>query len=119
MNNRDFGTKGEDLAAHYLQSEGWNILARNFRVGRMGELDIVAKDGEYISFVEVKTRSSTLYGTPGEAVSFSKQATIRRLAQAYIERHKLYDSPVRFDVIELHMDRNGRVRDISLIKNAF
>lgn len=119
MNNRAFGTKGEEAAAQYLASKGWTLLARNFRVGRMGELDIIARDGEYLSFVEVKTRSSHQYGTPGEAVSYSKQATIRRLAQIYMERLGWYDLPVRFDVMELQMDRDGRIRDITLIKNAF
>jgi putative endonuclease len=119
MNNRDFGTRGEDFTASYLTKLGWTILARNFRAGRLGELDIVARDGEYLAFVEVKTRSGNQYGTPGEAVSYAKQANIRRLAQAYMERYKLHNLPVRFDVAELLMDRDGTIRDINLIKNAF
>lgn len=119
MNNCEFGALGEKEAMRYLVSNGYDILSRNFRVGRMGELDIVGKDGDAICFIEVKTRSSTRFGTPAQAVVGSKQATIKRLAMVYLQRCNLADSPVRFDVVELLMDREGNVKEFQLIKNAF
>lgn len=119
MNNRDFGSRGEDEATDYLIKQGYRILSRNYRVGRLGEIDIIGQDGETICFIEVKTRSSESFGTPAQAVSPSKQAYIRRLAQIYLSRNDLLDSPVRFDVIELMMARNGLVRSMNHIKNAF
>lgn len=119
MNNRHYGSRGEQVASDFLIEKGYTVLCRNFRVGRMGELDIIAKDRDILCFVEVKTRSNTLYGRPGEAVTYTKQTTIRRIAQIYMQRFHLEDSPVRFDVAELMMDREGQVKDINLIQNAF
>ncbi|MGI6122852.1 MAG: YraN family protein [Acetivibrionales bacterium] len=119
MNNRAYGTLGEKEAGTYLREQGYKILTRNFRVGKMGEIDIIGKDGDTLCFIEVKTRSNRSFGTPAQAVSDQKQATITRIAQIYIQNNKYYDVPVRFDIVELMMDRTGNVKDISLIKNAF
>lgn len=119
MNNRVFGTKGEQEAARYLAVKGYTILCRNFRAGRLGEIDIIGRDGETLCFIEVKTRSNCRYGTPAQAVSSLKQGNIRRLAQIYMRRHGYSDLPVRFDVVELFMDRNGYKQELRLIKNAF
>lgn len=119
MNNRAYGTLGEKEAGTYLKEQGYKILTRNFRVGKMGEIDIIGKDGDTLCFIEVKTRSNRSFGTPAQAVSDQKQATITRIAQIYIQNNKYYDVPVRFDIVELMMDRTGNVKDISLIKNAF
>ncbi len=119
MNNRDFGTVGEQEAMHYLAKRGYTILCRNFRVGRMGELDLIGRDGDILCFIEVKTRSNDHFGTPAQAVTSLKQATIKRLAQVYIQRFGLYDLPVRFDIVALMMDRKGKIQDIQLLQNAF
>jgi len=119
MNNRAYGTLGEDAAAAYLAKHGYRILHRNFRAGRLGEIDIIGMDKETLCFIEVKTRSSDLYGTPAQALSYRKQAAIIRLARIYMQNNRYMDKPVRFDVIELMMDRTGKVLDIQLIKNAF
>lgn len=119
MNNHDFGTQGEQEAASYLCKHGYTILYRNFRVGRMGELDIVGKEGDTLCFIEVKTRSNKKFGTPAQAVSASKQSTIMRLAQVYMQRYSIKDIPVRFDIVELMMNRDGMVQNIELIQNAF
>lgn len=119
MNNRAFGTLGEQEAMGYLLKRGYTILCRNYRVGRMGEIDIIGKAGETLCFIEVKTRSNNHYGTPAQAVSSLKQATITRLAQVYMQRYGLFDLPVRFDIVELMMNRDGQVQDIQLIQNAF
>jgi putative endonuclease len=119
MNNREYGTLGEEEASGYLAGRGYKILFRNFRVGRMGEIDIICKDGETLCFVEVKTRSNDHYGTPAQAVSVSKQSTITRLAQIYMQRFGIRDMPVRFDVVEIMMDRERKISAIRLIQNAF
>lgn len=119
MNNRNFGTRGEQEAMQYLSKHGYTIIYRNFRVGRMGEIDLIGKDGDMLCFIEVKTRSSNLYGTPAEAVSSMKQATIIRVAQVFMQRYGYLNVPVRFDVAELLMDRSGQAPEIRLIKNAF
>lgn len=119
MNNRTFGTKGEQEAMRYLSEHGYHILCRNFRVGRMGEIDLIGKDGNTLCFIEVKTRSNSRYGTPAEAVSCMKQVTITKVAQVYMQRNNCFNLPVRFDIVELLMDRNGQAQDIRLIQNAF
>lgn len=119
MNNRKLGTMGEEAAIACLVERGYKIVARNFRVGRMGEIDIIARDGDYLCFIEVKARSRDIYGTPAQAVSPLKQETIRKLSQVYMQKYRIYDTPVRFDVAELFMTRDGIVKDIQIIQNAF
>lgn len=119
MNNRTYGTLGEEVATAYLDKQGYRILARNFRVGRMGEIDIIGQDGDTLCFIEVKTRSGFGFGTPAQAVSGKKQATITRIAHIYMQNNRYSDVPVRFDIVELIMDRTGSIKDITLIQNAF
>lgn len=99
------GRHGEDLAADHLEAAGLQILARNWRC-RDGELDIVARDGPSLVFVEVKTRSSLAYGAPGEAVGRAKSARIRQLALRWIMAQRdlgeaAFWSTVRFDVVSV------------------
>lgn len=121
LNNRGFGASGEKLAADFLKSNGYRIIAANFRYSRLGEIDIIAYDGEYLCFIEVKTRRSLIYGTPAEAITKGKQNTIKRLAQIYISKYKLFEAYVRFDVVEILLTKgiNGPTSNINLIKNAF
>jgi len=119
---RDFGTAGEDIAVKFLLKNQYTILERNFRVGRMGEIDIIARESEYICFVEVKTRSSIFFGLPCEAVNKRKQESIIKLAQVYLKQHGLKDINIRFDIVEIIVnkrDSNISVKDINIIKNAF
>ncbi len=117
--NKVIGDKGEDAAVRYLKRNGYKILDRNYNV-RGGEIDIVAKDGEVIVFAEVKTRSSTDYGDPKEAVTYTKRQRLTKAAEHYML--KLGDVPLRFDVIGvLGRMRLGifRVESIEHIKDAF
>lgn len=103
----------EELAAAYLQEQGVNILAKNFYF-RGGELDIVAKDGEYVCFIEVKYRKSESYGYPEEAVTTAKQRKILQGARLYLyQSHYPVDTPCRFDVISIYKE------EITWIKDAF
>lgn len=102
----ELGARGEELAALHLVDNGMDVLDRNWR-SRYGELDIVARDGETIVFVEVKTRSGIGYGTPAEAVTYPKQLRIRRLALAWLEHRKSPWVRMRFDVVGIVVGRDG------------
>ena len=121
-NKRSFGSIGESIAVNHLTKNNYYILQQNFRVGRMGEIDIIARENEYICFIEVKTRTSTLFGMPSEAVNKKKQHSIIRLANVYLNMHKLHDRNVRFDIVEIIVNKNSQgieVKNINVIKNAF
>ncbi len=92
------GRYGEQLAADHLVAAGLVVLDRNWRCPR-GELDLVARDGRTLVFVEVKTRTSTAYGHPAEAVGHAKSARIRRLAAAWLAESDRSWPEVRFDVV--------------------
>ena len=81
QSTRKLGLYGEELACKYLQAKGYVILERNFRCRRFGEIDIVASKAGVLSFIEVKTRCSSRYGKPAEAVTLAKQRKIYRVAQ--------------------------------------
>lgn len=100
------GRRGEDLACAFLKKKGLGIIARNYR-HKCGEVDIIARDREYLVFVEVKTRSSLRFGQPYEAVTASKQAQICRLATHYLSHEKIQDQAVRFDVISILLPATG------------
>jgi putative endonuclease len=94
------GRKGEDLAHRFLKSKGFHILARRFRLpDGSGEIDIVAREGESIVFVEVKTRRTSEYGSPERAVGSEKEKKLIRAARSYLLRAGADWSQARFDVI--------------------
>ena len=109
------GQTGEDLAVCYLENQGYTIVERNYRK-RIGEIDIIARDGECLVFIEVKTRTNRRFGSPFDAVDFRKQQQISRVALAFMTQHRCGEVPVRFDVIGVHLEESPRVE---LIKNAF
>jgi putative endonuclease len=86
--HRALGVQGEALAAEYLESLGWQILDRNWRDGRRGELDLVVRDRDVVIAVEVKTRSGTGYGTPFEAITSLKASRLRRLLLGWVREHR-------------------------------
>ena len=95
MNER--GRQGEDCAARFLERKGYRILARNYRT-RFGEIDLIAQQGEFLAFVEVKTRTENGWGRPAEAVSAAKQRRILLAAQEYLQLVACEWQP-RFDVV--------------------
>lgn len=109
------GRQGEELAAAYLESRGMRVIERNFRV-QGGEIDLIAEDGRYLAFVEVKTRRGGAFGRPREAVDVRKQAHLICAARAYLAR---FPSPpfCRFDVVEVLWQ--GEKPRIVHIPNAF
>lgn len=118
QNKKRFGDKGEDIAAHYLIDNGYTILQRNFRAGRLGEIDIIARESEFLCFVEVKARSNVDFGMPSESVNKKKQQKLLRLAYIYLSMTNLSDSNVRFDIVEVIRNADTDYT-INLIKNAF
>ena len=120
-NKREKGAVGEQLAVRFLTDNNYNILKTNFRVGRIGEIDIIAKDAEYICFIEVKSRGTIRFGNPAEAVTLQKQKKIKLLAEIYLSNTGNSEKCVRFDVVEIIMKKsnNNDIHDINLIKNAF
>jgi putative endonuclease len=100
------GRRGEDLAAELLGRAGMVVLDRNWRC-ELGEVDLVARDGQVLVVCEVKTRSSTTYGTPLEAVDWAKVQRLHRLAYRWLEAHGLRVATVRVDVVAVLAPRLG------------
>jgi len=123
LNKRRLGADGEEKAVRYLLSKNYEILKTNFRVGRLGEIDIIARIGEYICFIEVKTRRYLNYGTPGEAVTALKQKKIKQLASVYLSKTSNVNQKIRFDVIEVFLSQQknsiNETESINHITNAF
>ena len=113
QNNRKLGTEKEFIAAAFLEKNGLRILTHSYRK-RQGEIDLVATDGHYLVFVEVKYRNSRNSGDPLAAVSRQKQRRICKMADFYrMEKHLPSDMPVRYDVVGICTD------EIIWIQNAF
>lgn len=113
MNNRKQGNDFECLAADYLKRHGYDILQQNFYC-KMGEIDIIAKDAEYLVFVEVKYRKSKAKGSAAEAVNYNKMRKICRCADVWLMQHKSTpDISIRFDVVAIEEGQ------LSHYKNAF
>ena len=113
--HNELGKLGEELATQYLQKKGYEILERNWR-NRHKEIDIVAKDGETLVVVEVKTRQDDYHGEPDLAVTRVKQARLISAANAYVFKHNL-DCDTRFDIISIVFEGGEPV--IDHIEDAF
>lgn len=111
------GQWGENLAADYLQKQGYRIVERNFR-NRLGEIDIIAREGDTLCFVEVRTKTSLDQGHPLESISERKKKHMIRTAASYLKDKRLFDVDVRFDVVAVLPENEGEER-LALIKNAF
>jgi putative endonuclease len=111
------GVSGEHLACEALVRRGYEILATRYRT-RVGEIDIVARDGPTLVFVEVKTRTTEVCGMPAEAVTRRKQRRIVTMARWYLTEHGLHGTLCRFDVVSV-LCRPGRPPAIEVIKDAF
>lgn len=109
------GTAAEETARHYLETQGLTLIARNFRC-RGGELDLIMRDGDYLVFVEVRSRRHSRYGTPAESITPAKQQRLLRTAAIYLQRQPL-DAPCRFDVVAMVI--TGSEPRIEWIRDAF
>jgi putative endonuclease len=100
------GAEGEQLACRYLEAHGFEVLERNWKHGNL-ELDLVAREGRFLVFVEVKTRSSNLHGEPEEAVKKGKRAKLIKAANAYIQASGC-DLAARFDIVSVILHPAGK-----------
>ena len=117
VDKQALGRWGEDLAVRHLEAEGMQVLARNWRC-REGELDVVARDAGRLVFVEVKTRSSVLFGQPAEAVTPRKAARMRVLAQRFLQEVRPpYAGELRFDVVSVL--RTAGLPEVLHLRGAF
>jgi putative endonuclease len=98
--NKEKGYQGENVAKAHLIRKGYRVLETNYHC-MQGEADIIARDGEYLVFIEVKYRAGLIGGYPREAVDARKQKRIRKIALHYIAENNIADTPIRFDVIEV------------------
>ncbi|KOA20561.1 hypothetical protein CLHOM_11490 [Clostridium homopropionicum DSM 5847] len=118
--NNIIGTYGEEISQDLLIKRGHVILEKNFKC-KLGEIDIISSinNANCICFIEVKSRFNTSYGMPLEAVTYSKIKKIRKAAEYYINKNKLFEYEFRFDVIEVFLDRKSDDFSINVIENAF
>lgn len=109
------GFAAEDLAYRYLSQQGLRLIERNFRC-RVGELDIIMKDGANVVFVEVRSRRNNRYGTPAETITLAKQRRLIRAALYFLQQRRL-DAPCRFDIIAVSQESPKPA--LEWIKDAF
>ncbi len=115
INKRKIGDLGEAEAAAFLKKSGYKIIEKKY-YSRFGEIDIIARDGEYYVFIEVKQRKSAAFGGAAAAISPAKIKRITMTAQLYLQQ-KSIDGAVRFDVVLI--EGCGSQKNIEVIKNAF
>lgn len=117
MESYKLGREGEGAAEKYLLQQGYKILERNFH-SQQGEIDIIAREGDFLVFVEVKSYSFRSCGSPAGAVRKSKKQSIIHAAQTYLYKNNIRNTYCRFDVLTIYRRMDGS-RAIELYKNAF
>lgn len=117
MKRKELGAAGEKLARDFLKKKGYRIRDTNFRC-REGEIDIIAWKKDCLVFVEVRTRSTTAFGSPEESVTVAKKEKLISTALAYIGSHRDLPSLWRIDFVAIELDQEGKVIRIELIENA-
>ncbi len=102
---KSLGKTGEDIAERYLKRQGYAVVERNFRCP-LGEIDLIAVNKQAVVFVEVKTRRVDTSGAPLESVNAVKQRRLKRAALHYLNKHRLHDRDVQFDVVGISLGSN-------------
>ncbi|MHB8170855.1 MAG: YraN family protein [Thermincolia bacterium] len=115
---RLLGQRGEEEACNYLLLRGYELLVRNFRC-KLGELDVVARDGETLVFIEVRSRGTDNFGMAEESVDWRKQQKLRRMAQYYMVNELQREADCRFDVVTVKYGKGNNVESIKLYQGAF
>lgn len=116
-NGKLLGDRGESIAAEHLERNGWTILTRNFRLGRK-EIDLVARRGEVVVFVEVKCRAGDGFGHPLEAITARKRREIRRVATAWVQRFGQSGDIYRFDAFAVQL-AHGKPTEVEHVEDAW
>ena len=117
MKRKETGTIGEQLAQNYLKKKGYRILETNCRCGR-DEIDIVARQKDYLVFVEVRTKSNPDYGSPEESLTVHKMQHMESAAEHYLQAHKGEYELWRVDLVAIELDASSKLKRIELIENA-
>ena len=113
---QQLGLAGEDMARAELERLGYQILDRRYR-SRFGEIDLIARDGSTVVFVEVKTKTDSRFGDPAEMVTAQKQRRLVSMAEEYVSGHQLHATPCRFDVVAI--DASIAPAKITVYQDAF
>ena len=111
------GQWGEGHARRYLEGKGYTVEATNYR-SRWGEVDIVARHGEELVFIEVRTRRGAAFGTPEESVTAAKSRRLIATAQDYLQTHGLEQSQWRVDLVSIRLDVAGKLLGVNHLENA-
>ena len=117
MKRRDIGILGEKLAKDFLERKGYHIIETNYRSPE-GEIDIIARHGDFLVFVEVRTKSSLKFGSPEESITPAKMQRIRTAATYYHQAHSHLPPLWRIDVVAIELSPNKKPSRIELIENA-
>jgi putative endonuclease len=117
MKRKELGDAGEKLAKNFLKKKGYKIRETNFRC-REGEIDIIAQKKDYLVFVEVRTKTSSSFGSPEESVTFAKKERLIASALTYLNSHQDLSESWRIDFVAVELDQKGKTTRIELIENA-
>jgi putative endonuclease len=117
MGRKETGILGEKIASDYLKKRGYRILEANYRC-REGEIDLVARNKDYLVFIEVRTKRSLAFGTPEESITAAKREKLRTVAAHYQQNHDSLPQLWRIDVVAIELDKRGKPSRIELIENA-
>lgn len=115
---KELGKWGEARAEQFLREKGFHLIARNWRT-RGGEIDLIGMAGGTLVFVEVRTRTSTMYGTPSESVDWRKQKKLRQLSLAFLQQYEKPVASFRFDVVSILVHSGNTQVEITHIEHAF
>lgn len=116
MKRKELGTLGEKLAKNFLKKKGYRIRETNFKC-REGEIDIVAEQGDYLVFVEVRTKSSLEFGTPEESITPFKKEKLVTSALTYLSTHQHLPAHWRIDLVAIELDQKGKAERIELVQD--
>jgi len=117
MKRKTTGTIGEKLAADFLTKQGYKIIETNYRC-KEGEVDIIAREGEFLVFVEVRTKNSRAFGSPEESVTNRKKEHLKNVAARYQQTHEGLPIQWRIDFVAVELDRTGNPSRLEVIQNA-
>lgn len=110
------GRKGEEAASEYLKKQGYSIIETNYR-SKLGEIDIIARDGNMVVIVEVRTKTGLAFGRPEESINHEKARKLHRLALQYIQSNYHREMPSRIDLIAVMLEKSsGLVKDVNTSK---
>lgn len=116
-NRKQLGAFGEQVAKDHLEKHGYEIVQCNYRCS-IGEIDIVARDGDYLVFVEVRTKRDRQFGSPEESITLAKKTKLVELAETYLQEHQDSSELWRIDVVAVEVGRADKISRIEIIENA-